>query len=515
MGAPRQACAVGFALLLLACVFVTDIDGNVAEQSITCQEEKDPLSKLQTKWNDTPSIPYNLVGSLGGNSGVDGRLTLNISWTLSADGSLQVLTGTVIEIMSVERHNVWSYECAYEHPFKNQTNSLGHQWTFTFTDFNAEPEENYLVNIYNLPKANIGGDNPEKTVTIKTPNCEDVTVRSHQFCVTRGSLWEPKLTAVKDGLVVLVAFMMSPLSPYYDVHLISCEDPSDGFTCKAVSHRNVHTEVIPAFEGCQPDCKRSLTKVECSTEGVMLPLLAGGSVVLALLITLAAWVACRLGKKRRPPKDTPYSPRGEGPTKVLVIYSLETDTFQRAAVAFAELLQLHYHCIVFLDMWQKQKIAEMGPVQWLAAQKANAHFVIFLCPQAAGRGWNSGNDMIDETCTSSLADMFLLALNLFSADLKDSQNLNKYKVVHFDITAPYQSVATVLRACKSYCLLKELGRLCKDLQCTTKKPSYGCWKSLMLPEVDCQKFSLEKLNSSVQEFKKQQVRTTVISEYNI
>lgn len=69
------------------------------------------------------------------------------------------------------------------------------------------------------------------------------------------------------------------------------------------------------------------------------------------------------------------------PTPVLVVYPAKNSTFQRAVVALAELLQGHGGCSVAVDMWQQGKIAELGPMRWLAEQAKAAERVLIVCPQ--------------------------------------------------------------------------------------------------------------------------------------
>lgn len=70
------------------------------------------------------------------------------------------------------------------------------------------------------------------------------------------------------------------------------------------------------------------------------------------------------------------------PVPVLMVYPAENSAFQRAVVALAEFLQWHGGCSVAVDMWQQGKIAELGPMRWLAEQAKAADLVLIVCPQA-------------------------------------------------------------------------------------------------------------------------------------
>ncbi|KAG8002816.1 Interleukin-17 receptor B [Nibea albiflora] len=78
-------------------------------------------------------------------------------------------------------------------------------------------------------------------------------------------------------------------------------------------------------------------------------------------------------------KAVPTSPMV--PTPVLMVYPAKNSTFQQAVVALAELLQWHGGCSVAVDMWQQGKIAELGPMRWLAEQVKAADRVLIVCPQ--------------------------------------------------------------------------------------------------------------------------------------
>lgn len=67
---------------------------------------------------------------------------------------------------------------------------------------------------------------------------------------------------------------------------------------------------------------------------------------------------------------------------VLMVYSTGSSAFHNAVVALAEFLQLHGGCSVAVDMWQQGKIAELGPMRWLAEQVEAADRVLIVCPHS-------------------------------------------------------------------------------------------------------------------------------------
>ncbi|KAK2507880.1 hypothetical protein MC885_017039 [Smutsia gigantea] len=121
---------------------------------------------------------------------------------------------------------------------------------------------------------------------------------------------------------------------------------------------------------------------------------------------------------------------------------------------FTEFLQNHCGSEVILEEWQKKKIAEMGPVQWLTTQKIAVDKVIFLLS-------NDVNTVCDETCGNS-QDLFPLAFNLFCSDLRSQIHLHKYMVVHFR-EADTKDDYNALRVCPKYRLMKDATALCTEL----------------------------------------------------
>lgn len=78
-------------------------------------------------------------------------------------------------------------------------------------------------------------------------------------------------------------------------------------------------------------------------------------------------------------KRLPQSP--VVPVPVLVVYPAENSAFQQAVVALSEFLQWHGGCRVAVDIWQQGKIAELGPMRWLAEQVKSSDQVLIVCPQ--------------------------------------------------------------------------------------------------------------------------------------
>ncbi|XP_028439925.1 uncharacterized protein il17rb isoform X2 [Perca flavescens] len=164
-------------------------------------------------------------------------------------------------------------------------------------------------------------------------------------------------------------------------------------------------------------------------------------------------------------KKLPTSPMASIP--VLVVYPAENSAFQQAVVALAEFLQWHGGCNVAVDMWQQGKIAELGPMRWLAEQAKAAHRVLIVCPQSSSQTSHSPpNHTFPESSIPAAAhDLYPLILNMVASHAKSASNLAKFWVVQLGEQQDknLSNLAPELRACKTFCLVKDLNKLCRGL----------------------------------------------------
>ncbi|KAG7520521.1 hypothetical protein JOB18_031183 [Solea senegalensis] len=191
-------------------------------------------------------------------------------------------------------------------------------------------------------------------------------------------------------------------------------------------------------------------------------------------------------------KHLPQSPMV--PVDVLVVYPAENSAFQQVVVALAEFLQWHGGCRVAIDMWQQQKIAELGPMRWLAQQAKDADQILIICPQASSQpSCSPSNHNFPESPIPAAAhDLFPLILNMVASHAKNTSDLAKFWLVQFDkqqnrmpSTMPLE-----LRACKSFCLMKDLNKLCKSLHSQSQKSK--------LSQVTVSEKSTSKLRDAVE-----------------
>ncbi|KAI3357266.1 hypothetical protein L3Q82_015714 [Scortum barcoo] len=156
-----------------------------------------------------------------------------------------------------------------------------------------------------------------------------------------------------------------------------------------------------------------------------------------------------------------------GPIPVLVVYPAENSVFQRAVVALTEFLQWHGGCSVAVDMWQQGKIAELGPMRWLAEQAKAVDQVLIVCPQLSSQPIHClpNNSPPGPSIPAAAHDLYPLILNMVASHAKRTSDLAKFIVVQLgkqhDKTC--SNLPLELRACKSFCLMKDLDKLCRSL----------------------------------------------------
>ncbi|XP_069045601.1 interleukin-17 receptor B isoform X2 [Lepisosteus oculatus] len=425
--------------------------------------------------------------------------SLNISWSVSTDGSLQFLKATIINI------NGKQFRCNYLHPF-NECSSQD-QWWFHFTDYIAKPESEYLVSALNIPPPNIKGEEPKKHRRIKTPSCNDERMKHHRYCVERGSTWEPDIHAIIRYGQIEMSFIPSRLSKTYSIASLNCKDCLENvpYCCLLIDEYDISVEndsristritasedcksmlieIIPYFDGCKSDCRRLYEKVDCSQieETTPMPVKIsdiettpkpdiGNIYITVIIISIGLFAVLVSGiyiwyRHSRSGRSFDSS---TATVTVLIVYPPENHIFQKAVVSFAEFLQLHCKCRVSIDAWQGQKIAELGLVPWLAKQKETVDKIVVICTNTVSSHWPSSNpDLSNHAVPASVDDLFTLTLNMLISGMKHT-DLRQYLIVCFDNDFSKKHLPAVLKPCQLYRLMKDLESFCANLHGTSPK----------------------------------------------
>uniref|UniRef100_A0A3Q1EZ08 SEFIR domain-containing protein n=1 Tax=Acanthochromis polyacanthus TaxID=80966 RepID=A0A3Q1EZ08_9TELE len=154
------------------------------------------------------------------------------------------------------------------------------------------------------------------------------------------------------------------------------------------------------------------------------------------------------------------------PVPVLVVYPAENSAFQRAVVALAEFLQWHGGCSVAFDMWHQGKVAELGPMRWLAEQVKAADRVLIICPGVETTVQCPPHHSFPEPSIPAAArDLYPLILNMVASHAKSAGELAKFWVVQLGERQDKKpsTLAPELRTCRTFRVMKDLKKLCEGL----------------------------------------------------
>ncbi|XP_003257247.2 interleukin-17 receptor B isoform X1 [Nomascus leucogenys] len=470
------------------------------EPTVQCGSETGPSPEWMLQHDLTPGDlrdlrvePVKISVATG-----DYSILMNVSWVLRADASIRLLKATKICVTG--KSNFRSYSCVrcnYTEAFQTQTRPSGGKWTFSYIGFPVELNTVYFIGAHNIPNANMNEDGPSMSVNFTSPGCLDHIMKYKKKCVKAGSLWDPNITACKKNEeTVEVNFTTTPLGNRYMV-LIQ-HSSIIGFSQVFEPHQKKQkrasvvipvtgesegamVQLTPYFPTCGSDCIRHKgTVVLCPQTGIpfaldnnkskpggWLPLLLPSLLVATWMLVAGIYLMWRHERIKTSFSTTTLLP----PIKVLVVYPSEI-CFHHTICYFTEFLQNHCRSEVILEKWQKKKIAEIGPVQWLATQKKAADKVVFLLS-------NDVNSVCDGTCGKSESspsensqDLFPLAFNLFCSDLRSQIHLHKYVVVYFRETDTKDDY-NALSVCPKYYLMKDATAFCAELLHVKQQVSAG------------------------------------------
>ncbi|XP_063741438.1 uncharacterized protein LOC134865697 isoform X1 [Eleginops maclovinus] len=160
------------------------------------------------------------------------------------------------------------------------------------------------------------------------------------------------------------------------------------------------------------------------------------------------------------------------PVPVLVVYPAVNSAFQQAVVTLAEFLQGHGGCGVAVDMWQQGKIAELGPMRWLAEKVMTAQRVLIVCPQThlRTRASTPNTTLQEPSIPAAAQDLYPLILNMVASHAKSTSGLAQFWVVKLGKQQDKEpgDLPLELRACKTFSLMKDLNKLYRKLHSKSK-----------------------------------------------
>ncbi|XP_050568771.1 LOW QUALITY PROTEIN: interleukin-17 receptor B [Cygnus atratus] len=300
--------------------------------------------------------------------------------------------------------------CYYTEKFQSQTAAGNQGWQFYYVGFPVEPETKYFIQAYNLPPANINDDFPSKSLLLTTPGCNDNVMKYSKSCIEMGSLWNPNVTVCKIETGLEVNFTTSSLGLEYLILLYECQN------YEVLLEKNVEAKIFPYFGKWGYDCPRP-------TENLSNCVQMKDNDTFRRQFFHQVWLQLRV--------------------KVLVIYP--DVCLYHTVLSFAQFLHEGCQTDVILDLWERRRIAEKGPVAWLAAQKAAEDRVIFLSSNPTTAACDSACKSVRNY--SNTESMFSLAVNLFCSDMTNRSSVQKYMVVSFNEANAQDTLPSALNIC--------------------------------------------------------------------
>ncbi|XP_037334573.2 uncharacterized protein LOC119222224 isoform X2 [Pungitius pungitius] len=397
--------AVG--LILLYC-----LAAQVTSQEIEVECHESVSSEFPSYHDTCPSLLVDLKVVRV----TDGERKVNISWAINIDASIEYLEGTRIVI-----DGGYAYICEYK-PALAKADLRGLQQKQFYYLVNA-PCGSILIQGANLPVTQAESGLAYKYDIIEIP------------CVTPN----PSITVTNPKPITVTTELKEPV-PGNVYFIISKElkDPVPGMV--------------------------DFTSIASAIFGGLAGLMTLGSCYI-LYTRYGANVATSLGFKKLPAPPMALVP-------ILVVYPAEDPAFQGAVVALVEFLHSYGGCSVAVDMWQQRKIAELGPMRWLVEKVKTAQRVLIVFPKSSSRRSRCPPDHTfpEPSIPASALDLYPLILNMVAGHAKSSRELAKFCVVQLsEEQDPRPSNLTPeLRACKRFCLMKDLTKLCRSLHSTDR-----------------------------------------------
>ncbi|XP_060787636.1 interleukin-17 receptor B isoform X2 [Neoarius graeffei] len=493
-------------LFCLCLLHVAASDTTALNIVVRCNKTNDlNPENWYTPTKSNPSPLHDLKVQLTSLTGAPASPGLNITWSINIDSSIHSIQGTLIRVDKLE------YRCQYQPQFTSKQVHTGdlEQLGFHFitTDFMIEPSGSYDVIAYNLPPAPLKVQHEyRKMAQIQVPGCDNEWMKDHSTCLnpppTIKVHWDINIERMKDE--IQVTFDSYLRSEKYEIRLrrrthilrfaeVKARGEIETLTAKLKYSgpcENLSISITPFYDHCGNACNSVYRKIDCQSvtpspattteepkehETSVLLISIGCAVAIILLFICLFW---RLWRK------SGYSKHGldtAGSVGVLVVYPAVDSMFQNVVMAIADFLQSYRELNVIIDVWQRGSLAEQGPLRWLHSQVSCAEKVLIILPpqhtefstNTACLKPNIASVTSDYTVPASACELFSLALNLVASCAHDSQQHQKFLVVHLDHGGQGRIMPVELRGCKTLILPRDLEKL-HQLSSRRKVTISGC-----------------------------------------
>nr|XP_046235252.1 interleukin 17 receptor A1a [Scatophagus argus] len=448
----------------------------------------------------TPSSPEELQVSVDTRQDETGHLqpVLVANWKLKDDGSIRYLNATELHVlvMSTNQNQCVRYSFKDKLPMRSPS---GKKWSFSAKMIVLDPGQRYRVSVFNIPKPELGHSYYDVSADVVVPGCSDPMMKRTQFCIERGSLWQPnislaQITAVSGRSALAVSF-----SP--DTH---CDDYIVIVSCSSVQHTQlIHTtyqttgnvtfsldkwprsccqfvtEIKPLFPQCGEDCDRQRRTVAVCPEKPPREVLRNtfvvvvlGIVFMVVLIAVVVYVICRKPGKpdvsaAQEGGEKQWQQQLQQAPKVLVIYSQDHHLYRDIVLKLCAFLQAKCGTKVLVDLLDSTSVSMVGRLRWLEWQRQQLKNpfdkILVLCSRGVQAKWKAmcgqGRVTLREDVLSPTDDMLTPFLNLFLPDMHQVGKLGKYMVAYFDDISSEQDVPSVFDIAVKYKLMKHFEEL--------------------------------------------------------
>ncbi|XP_012732080.2 interleukin 17 receptor A1a [Fundulus heteroclitus] len=445
----------------------------------------------------TPSGPADLQVSIDTRLDDTGQLqpVLQANWTLKDDGSIHFLNATELHVvvMSTNEQLCVRYSFKEVLPMRSPSHE---KWLFSSSVLVLNPGEQYSVSVYNIPKPEQGHSSFDIRREVQVLDCNHATMKMTQFCIERGSLWQPNISLVADTPNGSLAISFSPdkLSKKYMV-IVKCGSITETSTVHTENQEattvkfsldrwprfccQFDAEIKPFFPQCDNDCTRQRKTQDFCTEvkqtSVRTPVylfVAIGLASMCIMIIAMMCVLCRKHGKSNITKSKPedgalQTPLKQSP-KVLVIYSQDHHLYREVVLKLCAFLQAKCGTRVLVDLLDTSSVSMVGRLRWLEWQRQQlkdpTDKILVLCSRGVQAKWRAmcghGQVTLKEDVLSPTDDMLIPFLNLFLPDLHQAGMLGKYMVAYFEDISSERDVPSVFDIGIKYNLMKHFEELC-------------------------------------------------------
>ncbi|XP_028810312.1 interleukin 17 receptor A1a [Denticeps clupeoides] len=447
-----------------------------------------------TEWSFTPSSPVDLQAGFDVREDRNGDLhpVLVTRWKIRDDGSISVLNGTELEVITnTNRRLCVRYTFLNNLPrMRNRHNEL---WSFSVDQVVLDPGTTNVVAVSNLPKPNIGHTSYDIHSSVNVPGCTDPKISRTKICKEMGSEWQPNVSLAANitSRELVVGFNTGEHAEKYraTVHCDQHRETRDTFrknrTSVTLSYDldkwpltccSFDVGVQPFFTACTNDCVRRMAHFSiCSNPA--LPQKQGPgyhrwiwpAVTAALLLVCGGLLAWRHVHSRPENTEGTFDKMEEikkSPltTKtVLIIYSQDHHLYTEVVLKLCAFLRAECATEVVVDLLDTAWLGTVGRLPWLDQQNRSIDKVLVLCSRGVKAKWNAmcGQTpvLLREDVCSPMDDMVVPAISLMLPDLQRAASMGRYLVAYFDDVSSEEDVPSMFNIAVKYKLMKHFEEL--------------------------------------------------------